>query len=60
MMLGLKITCTCYQEKTAICCQTPLVVPIAVKNVHRWVFQHAVSKFQSALLSDQSRHTNLI
>ena len=31
MMLGLKITCTCHQAKTAICRQAPLVVPFALK-----------------------------
>ena len=29
MVLGLKITCTYHQAKIAICCQTPLVVPIS-------------------------------
>ena len=60
MMFGLKIPCTCPQAKTAICLQTPLVVPIALKICTGGVFQHAVSKFQSALLAVQSRQTNLI
>ena len=29
MKLELKITCTCHQAKIAMCCQTPLVAPIA-------------------------------
>ena len=29
MELELKITCTCHQANIAICCQTPLVAPIA-------------------------------
>ena len=31
MELEMKITCTCHQAKIAICCQTPLVAPIALK-----------------------------
>ena len=31
MELELKITCTFHQAKIAICCQTPLVAPIAPK-----------------------------
>ena len=31
MELELKITCTCHRAKIAICCQTPLVAPIAPK-----------------------------
>ena len=44
MELKLKITCTCHQAKNKICCQTPLVAPIAPKISQR-VFQHAESKF---------------
>ena len=45
MELELKITCTCHQAKITICCQTPLVAPIALKNLRKGVFQHAESKF---------------
>ena len=32
MELGLKITCPCHQVELAICCQTPPVVPVALKE----------------------------
>ena len=37
MELKLKITCTSHQAKIAICCQTPLVAPIAPK-INFWGF----------------------
>ena len=46
MELELKITCTCHQANTAICCQIPLVAQInCSKNLYGGVFHHAGSKF---------------
>mgnify|MGYP001796480024 CR=1 FL=1 len=48
MVLGFKITCTCkcHQAKIKICCQMPLVAPIAQKiYTDRGVYQHAEYKF---------------
>ena len=58
MVLGLKITSTCHQTKIAICCQTPLVVPIAPKICTRGFFNMLNPSLQSDLLSDYSRHTS--
>ena len=56
--LGLKITCTFHQAKLAIFCQTPLVVPIPLKNC-MWRFCNALNQnLQSDLLSDHFRHTS--
>ena len=43
---SLYITCTCHQAKITICCQMPLVAPIAQKIcTDRGVYQHAEYKF---------------
>ena len=56
----LKITCTCHQEKIAICCQTPLAAPIAPKICMGGFFIMLNLNFPSDLLSDHSRYTSFI
>ena len=58
MELELKITCTCHQAKIPICCQTPLVAPIALKICTRGFFSALNPKLQSDLLSDHSSNTS--
>ena len=50
----MEITCTCHQAKIAICCQTPLVAPIALKICTRGFFSMLNQKLPSDLLSDHS------
>ena len=58
MELELKITCTCHQAKITICCQTPLVAPIALKICRVEVSTWLNPDVQSDLLSDHSRNTS--
>ena len=58
MELELKISCTCHQAKSAICCQTPLVAPIALKNCARGFFGMLNPNLQSDLLSDHPSNTS--
>ena len=57
MELELKITCTCHLAKITICCQTPLVAPIAPK-ICKGVFNTLNPNFPSDLLSDHSSNTS--
>ena len=52
MELELKITCACHQAKIAICCQTPLVAPIASKICTGGFINMLNPKLPSDLLSD--------
>ena len=54
MELEMKITCTCHQAKITICCQTPLVTPIAPKICTRGFFNMLNPNLPSDLLSDHS------
>ena len=54
MELELKFTCTCHQAKIAICCQTPLVAPIASKICTGAFLNMLNSNLPSYLLSDHS------
>ena len=58
MVLELKITCACHQAKIAICCQTPLVAPIAPKICTGRFFNIMNPNLPSDLLSDHSRNTS--
>ena len=65
MELELKITCACHQAKISICCQTPLVAPIAPKSCTAGFFNMPNPNLPSDLLSDhygnttQTYHLNL-
>ena len=61
MVLGLKITCTCHPAKIAVCCRTPLDVPIAPKTCTEGISTWADMlnpNLKSVLLFDHSRHTS--
>ena len=58
MELELKITCTCHQAKNKICCQTPLVAPIAPKICTGGFFNMLNPNLPSDLLSDHSSNTS--
>ena len=58
MVLEWKITCTCHQEKLEICCQTPLVAPIAPKVCTGGFFNKLNLNLPSDLLSDNSSNTS--
>ena len=58
MELELKITCTCHQAKIAICCQTPLVAPIASKICTEGFLNMLNPNLPSDLLSDHSSNTS--
>ena len=58
MELELKITCTCHQAKNKICCQTPLVAPIAPKICTGGFFNMLNPNLPSDLLSDYSSNTS--
>ena len=57
MELELKITCACHQAKISICCQTPLVAPIAPKFCTAGFFNMPNPNLPSDLLSDHSSNT---
>ena len=57
MELEMKITCTCHQAKITICCQTPLVTPIAPKICTGGFFNMLNPNLPSDLLSDHSSNT---
>ena len=56
--LELKITCTCHQAKIAICCQKPLVAPIASKLCTGGFLNMLNPNLPSDLLSDHSSNTS--
>ena len=58
MELELKITCTCHQAKIAMCCQTPLVAPIAPKICAGGFFNVLNPNLPSDLLCDYSSNTS--
>ena len=58
MELELNITCMCHQAKIAICFQTPLAAPIALKICTRGVFSMLNSNLPSDLLSDHASNTS--
>ena len=58
MELELKITCTCHRAKIAICCQTPLVAPIAPKICTGGFFNMLNPNLPSVLNFDHSRNTS--
>ena len=58
MELELKIPCACHQAKITICCQMPLVAPIAPKNCTGGFFSMLNPNFPSDLLSDHSSNTS--
>ena len=59
MELKLKITCRCHQGKIAICCQMPLVAPIALEICAMGFFSMLKPNLQSDLLSDHPSNTSL-
>ena len=58
MELELKITCTCHQAKIAICCQMPLVAPIASEIAQGGFLNMLNPNLPSDLLSDHSINTS--
>ena len=58
MELELKITCTCHQANTAICCQIPLVAQIASKICAEGFFSMLNPNLQSYLFFDHSSNTS--
>ena len=57
-VLPLKITCTCHQTKTTICCQTQLVTLISPKNYTGWFVNMLNPNLPSDLLSNYSSNTS--
>ena len=58
MELEMESTCTCHQAKIAICCQTPLVAPIALKICTWGFFSMLNPNLPSDLLSEYSSNTS--
>ena len=58
MELEMKISCTCHQAKITICCQTPLVTPIAPKICTGGFFYMLNPNLPSDLFSDNSSNTS--
>ena len=58
MELELKIPCACHQAKIAICCQKPLVAPIAPKICTGEFFSILNPNLPSDLLSDHSSNAS--